>query len=72
MRKKSFETIAKIQSVLKIWRMWCLTLQVKIKVFKILAISKIVYLSVINKILNEIIVEFIKSKNDSSGQLTKN
>ena len=40
--KKFMETITKIQNDLRIWSMRCLTLEGKIIVFKILAISKIV------------------------------
>ena len=41
--KHFLETISKIQNVLKIWRMRSLTLEGRVIVFKILAISKIVF-----------------------------
>ena len=69
--KNFLETISKIQNVLKIWRMQSLTLEGKIIVFKTLAISKIVYLSMMIKVLTEIIVEFKKYKNSSFGQLNQ-
>ena len=56
--KNILETIKKIQNVLKIWRMLSLTtLEGKIIVFKTLAISKTVYLSMMIKVPTEIIVE---------------
>ena len=48
-----------------------LTLKGKIIVFKTLAISKIVYLSMMIKVLTEIIVEFKKYENSSFGQLNQ-
>ena len=51
--------------------MWSLTLEGKIIVFKTLAISKIVYLSMMIKVLTEIIVEFKKYENSSFGQLNQ-
>ena len=54
------ETITKIQNVLRIWRMRSLTLEGKIIVFKTLAISKIVYLSMMIKVPTEIVVELDK------------
>ena len=66
--KNFLETISKIQNVLKIWRMQSLTLEGKIKT---LAISKIVYLSMMIKVLTEIIVEFKKYENSSFGQLNQ-
>ena len=48
-----------------------LTLEGKIIVFKTLAISKIVYLSMMIKVLTEIIVEFKKYENSSFGQLNQ-
>ena len=51
------ESITKIQNVLKVWRMRRLTLEGKIIVFKTLAISKIVFLSLISKVPTEIISE---------------
>ena len=58
--KYFLETITKIQNVLIIWRMRSLTLEGKIIVFKTLAISKIVYLSMMIKVPTEIIVELEK------------
>ena len=55
--KKFLESITKIQNALKVWRMRRLTLEGKIIVFKILAISKIVFLSLISKVPTEIISE---------------
>ena len=55
--KQFLETITKIQNVLKVWRMRRLTLEGKIIVFKTLAISKIVFLSLISKVPTEIISE---------------
>ena len=60
--KNLLETISKIQNVLKIWRMQSLTLEGKIIVFKTLAISKIVYLSMMIKVPTEVIVELKKYK----------
>ena len=60
--KNLLETIKKIQNDLRIWRMWSLTLEGKIIVFKTLAISKIVYLSTMIKVPTEIIVELKKTK----------
>ena len=57
MKKKYLESITKIQNVLKVWRMRRLTLEGKIIVFKTLAISKIVFLSLISKVPTEIISE---------------
>ena len=58
--KNLLETITKIQNVLKIWRTRSLTLEGKIKVFKTLTVSKIVYLSMINNVPTEIIIELEK------------
>ena len=55
--KQILESITKIQNVLKVWRMCRLTLEGKIIVFKTLAISKIVFLSLISKVPTEIISE---------------
>ena len=54
MKKKILESITKIQNVLKVWRMRRLTLEGKIIVFKTLAISEIVFLSLISKVPTEI------------------
>ena len=55
--KKFLESITKIQNVLKVWLMRRLTLEGKIIAFKTLAISKIVFLSLISKVPTEIICE---------------
>ena len=55
--KNFLDSITKIQNVLKIWRMRHLTLEGKIIVFKTLAISKTVFLSLISKVSTEIISE---------------
>ena len=55
--KKFLESITKIQNVLKVWPMNCLTLEGKIMVFKTLTISKIVFLSLISKVPTVIISE---------------
>ena len=55
-------TISKIQAVLKLWRMRRLSLEVKILVLKSLAISKIVYLSLLTNVPNNIVEELIKSQ----------
>ena len=58
--KNVLETLSKIQNVLKIWIMRGLTLEGKIIVFKTLAISKILYLSMMIRVPTEIIVELKK------------
>ena len=55
--KKFLDSITKIQNVLKVRRMRRLTLEGKIIAFKTLAISKIVFLSLISKVPTEIISE---------------
>ena len=55
--KNFLDSITKIQNVLKVWRMRRYTLDGKIIVFKTLAISKIVFLSLISKVPTEIISE---------------
>ena len=57
MKKKFLESITKIQNVLKVWQMCRLTFEGKIIVFKTFAISKIVFLLLISKVLTEIISE---------------
>ena len=59
---KNLLEIIKIQNVLRVWRMQSLTLEGKIIVFKTLAISKIVYLSMMIKVPTEVIVELKKYK----------
>ena len=55
--------VRKIEKVLKLWRMRNLTLEEKITIFKTLAISKIIHLSLVTnvptQIINEIQKEFI-------------
>ena len=58
--KNFLDSITKIQNVLKVWRMRRLTLEGKIMVFKTLAISKIVFLSLISKVSTEIISQLEK------------
>ena len=53
-------TISKIQAILKLWRMRRLSLEGKITVFKSLAISKIVYLSLLSNVPNKIVEEIMK------------
>ena len=53
--KQILESITKIQNVLKVWRMCCLTLEGKIIVFKTLGISKNFSLSLMSKVPTEII-----------------
>ena len=55
--KVFLESMTKIQNVLKVWRMHRFTLEGKIIVFKTLAVSKIVFLSLISKFTTEIISE---------------
>ena len=55
--KKFLDSITKIQNVLKVRRMRRLTLEGKIIAFKSLAISKLVFLSLISKVPTEIISE---------------
>ena len=52
--------ISEIQAVLKLWMVRRLSLQGKITVFKSLAISKIVYLSLLASVPNNSIEELIK------------
>ena len=58
--KNFLETLSKIQNVLKIWIMRSLVLGGKIIVFKTLAISKILYPSMMIRVPTEIIVELKK------------
>ena len=60
-------TISKIQSVLKLWRMRRLSLEGKIILFKSLAISKIVYLSLLTNVPNNIVEELKKFKKTFYG-----
>ena len=53
-------TISKTQTVLKLWRLRRLSFEGKIIVFKSLAISKILYLSLLTNVPNNIVEEIIK------------
>ena len=53
-------TISKKKAVLKLWRMRRLSPEGKIIVFKSLAISKFVYLSLLTNVRNNIVEELIK------------
>ena len=55
-------TISKIQAVLQLWRMRRLSLEGKIIVFKSLAISKIVYLSLLTNVPYNIVEELKKNQ----------
>ena len=60
-REKIFlKAISNIQGVLKLWRMRQLTIEGRIVIFKILAISKIVYLALLTNTPNIIIDELEK------------
>ena len=52
--------VRKIEKVLKLWRMRNLTLEGKITIFKTLAISKIIHLSLVTNVSMEIINELKK------------
>ena len=69
--KNILQSITKIQNVLKVGRMRRLTLEGKIIVFKTLAISKIVFLSLISKVPTEIISELKEYKKISCGLLNQ-
>ena len=57
MEKKFLAAISNTQSILKIWRMRNLTLKGKMKVFKTLALSKIVQLCLTSVVPKQIIEE---------------
>ena len=71
MKKVSGEHIVKIQNILKLWKLRNLTIEVRIVVFKLLAISKLIHLALVTEIptatinlLTKIQMEFIwKGKN---------
>ena len=67
--KNFLESVTKIQDVLKVWRMHCLASEGKIIVFKILAVSKIIFLSLISKIPTEIISKLERIKNKKRNML---
>ena len=50
--KNFYEHIVKIENILKLWRMRQLTLEGRIKVFKSLAVSKVIHLLLITKLHN--------------------
>ena len=52
--------VRKIEKVLKLWRMRNLTLEGKITIFKTLAISKIIHLSLVTNVPTQIIKELNK------------
>ena len=52
--------VRKIEKVLKLWRMRNLTLEGKITIFKTLAISKIIHLSLVTNVPTQIINELNK------------
>ena len=52
--------VRKIEKVLKLWRMRNLTLEEKITIFKTLAISKIIHLSLVTNVPTQIINELNK------------
>ena len=56
------ESITKIKNILKVWRMQHFTLEGKIIVFKTLATSKIVFLTLVSKVPTEIVNELEKIK----------
>ena len=53
--KNFCEHIVKIENILKLWRMRQLTLEGRIKVFKSLAVSKVIHLLLITKLHNNIV-----------------
>ena len=61
--KNFYTTVANIQRVLKIWKMRNLTLEGKIVIFQTLAISKIVFQSLVTPIPRHIINELEKVQN---------
>ena len=59
--------VRKIEKVLKLWRMRNLTLEGKITIFKTLAISKIIHLSLVTNFPTQIINEINKYKKNLFG-----
>ena len=57
----------KIEKVLKLWRMRNLTMERKITVFKTLAVSKIIHLSLVTNVPTEIINELNKIQKEFIG-----
>ena len=50
-KKEIKNHVAKIENLVRVWRMRDLTIEIKIAIFKSLAISKIVHLALINTVL---------------------
>ena len=75
MNQKNYcQAITSIHGILKLWKMGSLSIKGKTKVFKILAISKLVYMAVPTVIPNHIIDEVAKIQkcfilNDSSPKI---
>ena len=68
MNQKNYcETITSIHGILKLWRMRNLSIEGKIVVFKMLAISKLDYLVLLCIIPNHITEEVAKYKNEWNG-----
>ena len=59
-QKKIYNIISKIQGFLNSWKMRNLTLEGKIIIFEMLAISKIVFLALLIKISNQVVKELEK------------
>ena len=59
-QKKTLSDMFRKKKVLKIWKMRNLTLEGKIIIFKTLAISKIIHLSLVTNVPTEIINELHK------------
>ena len=62
--KNFYETIKDIERILNIWKMRKLTLEGKINIFKTLAISKLVYLSLITNVPQYIFDQVIQIQKD--------
>ena len=63
--KKLLQTSSDIQNILNIWRKRSLTIEGKITIFKILELSKVVYLALLTIVPNHIIEELIKISQNS-------
>ena len=59
--------VRKIEKVLKLWRMRNLTLEGKITIFKTLAISKIIHVSLVTNVSTQIIMNYLKGINFSGN-----
>ena len=66
-QKNDCKAISSIHGVLKLWRMRNLSIEGKIVVFKMLAISKLDYLVLLCIIPNHITEEVAKYKNEWNG-----